>query len=95
VPREREETGRRGGEKDDRENDDGRERLGRRRAVGFAAMPVPPVGVGPRRDAGAERLGPVGVDEVRGSARPEIGQPGAAEISVVPVQESTLQLRQF
>jgi hypothetical protein len=82
-------------QKDHREDDDGGERLRGRRAVGSAAMLVATVGAGPRRDAGAERLGPVGVDEVRGSARAEVGEPGAAEIGVVPVLESALQLRQF
>jgi len=49
-----------------------------------------------RRDAGAEWLRPVGVDEVRPGARAERGLPGATEVSVVPVLEASLQPgRQF
>lgn len=65
----------------------GRERPGRWRAPVAAAG-----GRDLGRDACAEGLGPVGVDEVRRGARAERGQPGAAQVAVVPVLEAGLQL---
>jgi hypothetical protein len=94
APRERKQARRRGGQQRHGDDDRGCDRPGRRRAArSAAAAAAGVVGGDLRRDAGAERLGPVRVDEVRRGARPERGESLAAQVAVVPVLEAGLQLR--
>jgi len=87
APWEREQAGCRGREEGHGNDDHGREHLGRRRVPVAAAASG---GRDLRRDTSAEWLRPVGIDEVRRGARAERGQPGAAQVSVVPVLEAGL-----